>query len=88
MNRVLESQARNVTPSGFNTSIIIVNGKNNNGSVYGLVQCRGYLTSSDYKHYASIAMEYLVIKCGRNTSTLIQLDDSFLYYDSQFLQQL
>ena len=57
LNRVLESLVRNVVPSGFNTSNIVVNGKNNNGFVYGLVQCSGGLNSFDCKHCTSIAME-------------------------------
>jgi len=77
LNNVLESLVRNVYPSGFNTSSIVAEGVNSNGTVYGLVQCRGDLDSSDCKQCASTAEAELVQGC-HNTSGFIQLDGCFL----------
>jgi len=81
LNNVLESLVRNVYPSGFNTSSIVAEGVNSNGTVYGLVQCRGDLDSSDCKQCASTAEVELVQGC-HNTSGFIQLDGCFLRYDN------
>jgi len=81
LNNVLESLVRNVYPSGFNTSSSVVEGKNSNSTVYGLVQCRGDLDSSDCKQCASTAKANLVRGC-HNTSGFIQLDGCFLRYDN------
>jgi len=81
LNNVLESLVRNVYPSGFNTSSIVAEGVNSNDTVYGLVQCRGDLDSSDCKQCASTAEVELVQGC-HNTSGFIQLDGCFLRYDN------
>ena len=60
LNKVLESLVRNVYPSGFNISSVVVDGQNSNSTVYGLVQCRGDLDSSDCKQCASTAKAILV----------------------------
>ena len=49
LNKVSESLVRNVYPSGFNISSVVVDEQNSNSTVYGLVQCRGDLDSSDCK---------------------------------------
>jgi hypothetical protein len=82
LNKVLESLVRNVNPSGFNTSSVVVGGKNSNSTVYGFVQCRGDLDSSDCKQCASTAKAKLVQGC-HNTSGFIQLDGCFLRYDNR-----
>jgi hypothetical protein len=81
LNKVLESLVRNVNSSGFNTSSVVVRGQNSNSTVYGLVQCRGDLDSSDCKQCASTAKANLVQGC-HNTSGFIQLDGCFLRYDN------
>eukprot|EP00253_Pinus_taeda_P026691 PITA_26691 len=78
LNKVLDSLVNNVYASGFNTSSI--QGSNSNSTVYGLVQCRGDLDSSDCRQCASTAKANLVQVC-QNTSGLIQLDGCFLRYD-------
>jgi len=81
LNKVLDSLVNNVYATGFNTSSIVAQGANNNSTVYGLVQCRGDLDSSDCKQCASTARENLVRGC-HNTSGFIQLDGCFLRYDN------
>lgn len=81
LNKVLDSLVKNVYPTGFNTSSSVVQGKNSNSSVYGLVQCRGDLDSSDCKQCVSTAKAELVQRC-QNISGLIQLDGCFLRYDN------
>jgi len=81
LNKVLESLVRNVNPSGFNTSSAVVGGVNSNSTVYGFVQCRGDLDSSDCKQCASTAKAKLVQGCY-NTSGFIQLNGCFLRYDN------
>ena len=75
LNQVLESLVENVSTSGlFNT---IIEGQNNNSTVYGLVQCRGDLNSSDCKGSASTASKILLERCHK-TSGLIQVESCFL----------
>jgi len=81
LNQVLESLVRNVSPSGFNYSRVVVEGQNSNSSVYGLVQCRGDLGSSDCKQCASMAKTKLVEGC-HNSSGSIQLNGCFLRYEN------
>eukprot|EP00253_Pinus_taeda_P018765 PITA_18765 len=81
LNKFLDSLVNNVYATGFNTSTFVPKGKNSNSTIYGLVQCRGDLDSSDCKHCASTAKANLVQGC-RNTSGFIQLDGCFLRYDS------
>eukprot|EP00253_Pinus_taeda_P013193 PITA_13193 len=78
LNKVLDSLVKNVYATGFNTSI--VESQSNNSTVYGLVQCRGDLDSSDCEKCASTAKRNLVQGC-HNTSGFIQLDGCFLRYD-------
>eukprot|EP00253_Pinus_taeda_P017587 PITA_17587 len=80
LNKVLHSLVNTVYASGFNTSSIVGEGANSNSTVYGLVQCMGYVNSSDCKQCASMAKTNLVRVC-HNTSGLIQLDGCFLRYD-------
>lgn len=80
-NKVLDSLVNNVYASGFNTSSIVSQVGNSNSTVYGLVQCRGDLDSSDCKQCASTAKANLVQRC-HNTSGFIQLDGCFLRYDN------
>jgi len=80
LDKVLDSLTRNVYLSGFNTSSVVVGGQNSNSRVYGLVQCRGDLSSSDFKLCASTARAKLVQGCY-NTSGLIQLEGCFLRYE-------
>eukprot|EP00253_Pinus_taeda_P022755 PITA_22755 len=79
LNTVLESLVENVYQSGFYTTSVV---QNSNSTVYGLVQCRGYLDSSDCKQCASTAKSNLVEACSYNTSGFIQLDGCFLRYDN------
>lgn len=79
--KVLESLLRNVYLSGFNVSSVVVKGKNSDGSVYGVAQCRGDLDSSDCQQCVSTAKAELVQRC-QNISGLIQLDGCFLRYDN------
>ena len=76
LNKVLDSLVKNVYASGFNTSSIVSQGGTSNSTVYGLVQCRGDLDSSDCKQCASTAKANLVQVC-HNTSGFIQLDGCF-----------
>lgn len=78
LNKLLDSLVKNVYATGFNISS--VEGQNNSSTVYGLVQCRGDLGSSDCKQCASNAKANLVQGC-HNTSGFIQLDGCFLRYD-------
>eukprot|EP00253_Pinus_taeda_P019505 PITA_19505 len=80
LNKVLDSLVNNVYATGFNTSSIVAQGANSNSTVYGLVQCRGDLDSSNCRQCASMAKANLVQVC-QNTSGLIQLDGCFLRYD-------
>eukprot|EP00253_Pinus_taeda_P025297 PITA_25297 len=80
LNKVLDSLVNNVYATGFNTSSTVAQGTNSNSTVYGLVQCRGDLDSSDCRQCASTAKANLVQVC-QNTSGLIQLDGCFLRYD-------
>jgi NAD-dependent SIR2 family protein deacetylase len=70
----------NVSTSGFNTSS--VEGKINNSVVYGLLQCRGDLNSSECQHCTTTMKEMLVQKCQNNISRFIQIDDCFLRYNN------
>eukprot|EP00253_Pinus_taeda_P011683 PITA_11683 len=82
LNQVLNSLVGNVSTSGFNvSSVVVVEGQNSNSSVYGLLQCRRDLNSSDCRQCASTAKTNLVQRC-HNTSGLIQLDGCFLRYDN------
>eukprot|EP00253_Pinus_taeda_P005221 PITA_05221 len=81
LNQVLESLMTNVYLGGFNTSSVVDDGQNSNSTIYGLVQCRGDLNSSDCQLCASTAKSRLVVGC-QNTSGFIQLDGCFLRYDN------
>jgi hypothetical protein len=78
LNQVLKSLVGNASVSGFNTR---VEGQNKNSTVYGLVQCRGDLNSSDCKGWASEANKSLLQSC-HSTSGFIQVDSCFLRYDN------
>eukprot|EP00253_Pinus_taeda_P008312 PITA_08312 len=80
LNKVLDLLVKNVSATGFSTSHIVAQGGNSDSTVYGLVQCRGDLNSSDCKQCASTAKASLVPRC-HNTSGFIQLDGCFLRYD-------
>eukprot|EP00253_Pinus_taeda_P034163 PITA_34163 len=77
--QVLESLSGNASTSGFNTSS--VEGQNSNSTVYGFIQCRGDLNSSDCKACASTAKETLLKECN-GTSGFIYLYGCFLRYDN------
>lgn len=77
--QVLESLSGNASTSGFNTSS--VEGQNSNSAVYGFIQCRGDLNSSDCKGFASKAKESIVKKC-HSTSGFFYIDAYFLRYDN------
>eukprot|EP00253_Pinus_taeda_P024522 PITA_24522 len=79
LDRVLESLVRNVSMTGFNTS---VEGQNSSSSAYGLLQCRGDLNSSDCQQCASGTKAFLVDKCHNNTSGFVFLNDCFLRYEN------
>lgn len=79
LNQVLESLVGNASTSGFNTS---VDGQNINSDVYGFVQCRGDLNSSDCKVSASTAKKTLLDGCS-NTSGFIYFPGCFLRCDNQ-----
>jgi len=83
LNVVLESLVGNVYFSGFNTSFVVDEGQNSNSTVYGLVQCRGDLDSSQCAQCASTAKEKLIQRC-HNTSGFIQLDGCFLRYSNHY----
>jgi hypothetical protein len=79
LNKVLESLVDKVYSSGggYNASLI----QGNDSAVYGLMQCRGDLDSSNCKQCALAAKTKLVQDC-HNTSGFIQLDGCFLHYDN------
>jgi hypothetical protein len=83
LNQVLESLVSNVYPNGFNQSSVVDDGQSSNSTVYGLLQCRGDLNSSDCEQCASTAKARLLDGC-RNTSGFIQLDGCFLRYDNHY----
>lgn len=76
--QVLESLLGNASTSGFHTS---VKGQDSNSPVYGFVQCRGDLNSSDCKGWASTANKSLLEKC-HTTSGFIHVEGCFLRYDN------
>eukprot|EP01018_Ginkgo_biloba_P003147 Gb_00571 [translate_table: standard] len=77
LNNVLESLVQYVYSIGFNTSVHGPSGD----AVYGLIQCRGDLDSSDCKACASTAKTKLLQDC-HNSSGLIQLDGCFIRYEN------
>lgn len=83
LNLVLDSLVGNVYFSGFNTSFVVDEGQTSNGTVYGLVQCRGDLDSAHCAQCASMAKEKLVQGC-RHTSGFIQLEGCFLRYANYY----
>eukprot|EP00253_Pinus_taeda_P013948 PITA_13948 len=82
LNQVLESMVVNVSTSGFNTSS--VEGQNSNSTIYGLLQCRGDLSSPDCQKCAFTIKAVLLETCQNNTSGFIQLDGCFLLYDNHY----
>ena len=66
--------------SGFNTST--VQGQNRNNTVYGLLQCRGDLNSTECQQCASTTKAIIVEKCQNNTSGFIEVDGCLLRYDN------
>eukprot|EP00253_Pinus_taeda_P031452 PITA_31452 len=79
LDRALESLVGNVSMTGFTTS---VEGQNSNSAVYGLLQCRGDLNSSDCQQCASATKAFLVDKCRDRTSGFLLLNECFLRYDN------
>eukprot|EP00253_Pinus_taeda_P015957 PITA_15957 len=80
LNNVLNSLVGKVSSSGFNT-LSVDEKQNSNSTVYGLVQCRGDLGSSDCKLCAATAKANLLQDCY-NTSGFIYLAGCFLRYNS------
>eukprot|EP00253_Pinus_taeda_P022429 PITA_22429 len=77
---VLESLVGNASTTGFNAT---VQGKNDNRtSVYGFVQCRGDLNSSDCKDCAFTAKEYLLWECNSTSGFINRSARCFLRYDN------
>eukprot|EP00253_Pinus_taeda_P018006 PITA_18006 len=82
LNQVLESMVVNVSTSGFNTSS--VEGQNSNSTVYGLLQCRGDLSSPDCQKCTFTIKAVLLETCQNSTLGFIQLDGCFLLYDNHY----
>ena len=80
LNQVFESLVGNGSMSGFNTST--VQGQNRNNTVYGLLQCRGDLNSTECQQCASTTKAIIVEKCQNNTSGFIEVDGCLLRYDN------